>query len=64
MRVIIFHDGALSKLKALADDIFNKAKMVQIFVHRAENITENGENAVCLQFLLLWKYFQEASPMK
>ena len=35
----------LSKLKALADDIFNVAETVQVFYDKIENNVGRGENA-------------------
>ena len=35
----------LSKLKAIADDSFNVAQVMQFFFDRRENIVGKGENA-------------------
>ena len=42
---------ALSKLKALAEDTFIVAQVVQTFFDRVENIFRKGENGCYLQFL-------------
>ena len=43
-----------SKLKALADDSFSVAKMVQFFIDSVENVLGKGENAVYEHFLTMF----------
>ena len=54
---------ALTKLKVLADDKFNVAKMM-ISVCRVENIVGKGENAGSQHFLLFPHCFQKLFVLK
>ena len=53
----------LSKLKALADDKINVAKMIIYVFDRAENIVEKGENAGYQHFLLFPQCFHKATSL-
>ena len=50
----------LFKLKAIADDKINVAKMMINVFDRAENIVGKGENACYQHFLLFPQCFQKA----
>ena len=52
---------ALTKMKAIAGDKFNVAKMLISLYDRIENIVEKGENAGYQHFLLFPQCFQKAS---
>ena len=55
---------ALTKLKALADDKFNVAKMLIFLFDGVENIVGKVENAGYQHFLLFLQCFQKASFLK
>ena len=54
---------ALSKLKALADDKLNVAKIMISVSYWVENIVGKGENAGYQHFLLFLQCFQKVSPL-
>ena len=54
---------ALSKLKALADDKLNVAKIMISVSYWVENIVGKGENAGYQHFLLFPQCFQKVSPL-
>ena len=51
----------VAKLKAFADDILNKAGMMDSHLHRVENTFGKGENAGYQHFLLFAKCFLKLS---
>ena len=55
---------ALSKLKALADDKLNVAKIMISVSYWVENIVGKGENAGYQHFLLFPQSFQKVSPLR